>query len=54
MFLYLDVDFVDKLYEVGEAPGYDRSCWYDVKYTLGLEFPNLPYLIDGDIKLTET
>ena len=26
----------------------------DVKHTLGLAFPNLPYLIDGDFKLTET
>ena len=25
-----------------------------VKPTLGLEFPNLPYFIDGDFKMTET
>lgn len=24
------------------------------KFTLGLDFPNLPYLIDGDLKLTQT
>lgn len=24
------------------------------KQTLGLDFPNLPYLIDGDVKLTES
>merc|ERR1711934_1312239 len=26
----------------------------DVKHTLGLEFPILPYLMHGDLKLTET
>ena len=25
-----------------------------MKFTLGLEFPNLPYFVDGDFKLTET
>jgi len=28
--------------------------WQGRKFTLGLEFPNLPYLIDGDVKLTES
>ena len=26
----------------------------NVKDTLGLQFPNLPYFLDGDLKLTET
>ena len=25
-----------------------------MKPTLGLDFPNLPYLIDGDVKITES
>ena len=25
-----------------------------VKFTLGFDFPNLPYFIDGDFKLTES
>lgn len=45
---------------------YTDAIWQDVKYTdasqwfhgdkkhLGLDFPNLPYLIDGDFKLTES
>jgi glutathione S-transferase len=41
-------------YEVGDAPEYDTSSWFNVKPTLGLDFPNIPYLIDGDLKLTET
>ena len=27
--------------------------WNDAKNTLGLEYPQLPYIIDGDFKLTE-
>ena len=41
-------------YEQGDAPEFDSSCWFGVKFTLGLDFPNLPYLIDGDFKMTET
>ena len=33
---------------------WDRSDWRDEKFNLGMEFPNLPYLFDGDVKLTET
>nr|XP_047131840.1 glutathione S-transferase Mu 1-like [Hydra vulgaris] len=49
---YTKTEFEDKMYDVGDAPTYDRSAWTDVKYTLGLDLPNLPYFIDGDIKLT--
>ena len=55
MFAYLQVKFEDKEYEFGgTAEEVDRSKWLDVKQTLGLEYPNLPYLIDGNTKLTET
>lgn len=38
------------------AQSWDRSEWTNEKEanTLGMEYPNLPYLIDGDVKLTET
>jgi glutathione S-transferase len=41
------VPLVNKLYEPGQAgtPEYKKS-WMDVKFTLGLDFPNLPYLIE--------
>ena len=42
------------LFEYQQADNFDKSCWTDVKHTLGFDFPNLPYLIDGDFKLTET
>merc|ERR1711997_1297254 len=27
--------------------------WFDVKYKLGIPFPNLPYIIDGEVKISE-
>lgn len=48
------VDFTDKLYHCGPPPTFDRSEWLNEKFTLGLDFPNLPYLIDGDVKLTQS
>lgn len=42
------------MYAAGPAPDFDRSEWLNEKHTLGLDFPNLPYLIDDGIKLTET
>ena len=51
---YSEVDIEEVLYEAGEGPEFDLSSWRDVKFTLGLEFPNLPYLMDGDVKLTQT
>lgn len=52
---YCGVEFEDKMYAYGPGPDYDRGSWLNEKFTLGLELPNLPYMIDGDdIKLTET
>jgi len=54
LFAYLGVEFREKLYATGPAPDYDKSEWLDEKFNLGLDLPNLPYLIDGETKLTET
>ncbi|VUZ50764.1 unnamed protein product, partial [Hymenolepis diminuta] len=51
---YLGVDFEEKLYRFGPAPEYDREEWFDEKFKLSLDFPNLPYYIDGDFKLTQS
>lgn len=51
---YAGAEYKDTQYSCGPAPEFDRSAWTSVKYTLGLEFPNLPYLIDGDIKITQS
>ena len=54
MFYYLGVDFEDKVYPVGDAPEYDRSSWLNEKENMGMDYPNLPYLIDGETKISET
>ncbi|XP_078500908.1 glutathione S-transferase Mu 4-like isoform X3 [Lissotriton helveticus] len=51
---YTGTAYEDKHYVPGPAPDYDRSQWLKEKETLGLDFPNLPYLIDGDVKLTQS
>lgn len=50
---YKEVEFVDKLYPLGPAPKYDIAEWSADKPTLSLDFPNLPYYIDGEIRLTQ-
>ena len=44
MLEYLEVDYVNK----------HPEDWRGVKYNLGLKYPNLPYLVDGNVKLTES
>lgn len=51
---YTGEEYEDKYYVCGEAPNYDKTCWIDVKNKLGLDFPNLPYLLDGDRKITQS
>ncbi|XP_067951417.1 glutathione S-transferase Mu 7-like [Watersipora subatra] len=54
MLHYKEVDFEDKRYQQGAPPDFSREEWLKDKFNLGLDFPNLPYLIDGDLKMTET
>uniref|UniRef100_A0A5G2Q9Q5 Glutathione S-transferase n=1 Tax=Sus scrofa TaxID=9823 RepID=A0A5G2Q9Q5_PIG len=51
---YTDSSYEEKKYTMGDAPDYDRSQWLSEKFKLGLDFPNLPYLIDGAHKLTQS
>lgn len=51
---YAGVEYEDKLYKCGPPPTFDRSDWLNEKFTLGLDFPNLPYYIDGDVKLSQS
>ena len=47
---YTGTEFVDKKYEVtGSAPNWDVSSWFGIKFSLGLDFPNLPYYMDGKV-----
>jgi len=51
---YAGVEYEDKRYNIGPAPEWDRSEWLADKFNLGLDFPNLPYYIDGDVKISQT
>jgi hypothetical protein len=45
---YTDTDYEERIYEIGPAPDFDKSDWLRVKFNIGLDFPNLPYYIDGN------
>ena len=54
---YVGEPYEDKRYVQGPGPGFDKSCWTQVKDSiLGPEypFPNLPYLQDGDTVVTQS
>lgn len=48
------VQYDDKLYKCGGPPDFNRGDWLNEKFNLGLDFPNLPYYIDGDVKLSQS
>ena len=50
----MGVEYDEQQYEQGDAPEFSRAAWVNVKDTLNLQFPNLPYFIDGEMRLTET
>jgi glutathione S-transferase len=54
VFEYAKVPYNEVYYEVTDAPELSMKEWTDVKFTLGLDFPNLPYLIDKDVNVTES
>ncbi|GIX96608.1 glutathione S-transferase Mu 1 [Caerostris darwini] len=45
---YVKVDFEDKRYQ------FTQDGWQKDKFALGLDFPNLPYYMEGDVKLTQS
>ncbi|KAJ6222487.1 hypothetical protein RDWZM_001032 [Blomia tropicalis] len=54
---HLNIEFEETRYGFGndsEESFPNRDEWLAEKFTLGLEFPNLPYLFDGDFKMTES
>ena len=50
---YLKVNYKEQVYEQGDAPDFSTKQWTSVKDNLGLDFPNMPYFIDGEVRLTE-
>jgi len=54
MLEYLGVKYREDIYEQGDKEqNFSVSQWTDAKDSLGLSFPNLPYLIQGNYTLTE-
>ncbi|XP_026533703.1 glutathione S-transferase Mu 1-like isoform X4 [Notechis scutatus] len=52
---YTKTPYKDKYYVLGgKVPNMDMTDWTSVKEKLGLDFPNLPYLIDGDRKISQS
>ncbi|XP_040851549.1 glutathione S-transferase Mu 1-like isoform X2 [Ochotona curzoniae] len=51
---YTGTSYEEKHYTMGDGPDCDISQWLSEKFKLGLDFPNLPYLIDGTHKLTQS
>jgi len=51
---YTGTKYQNKMLSRGPAPDFDGSCWTDIKEFLGLDFPNLPYYIDGNVKMTQS
>lgn len=51
---YVDQPYEEKHYKFGPAPKFDKEEWFKEKFNLGLDFPNLPYYIDGDIKMSQS
>eukprot|EP00922_Rhytidocystis_sp_ex-Travisia-forbesii_P022437 GHVS01032847.1.p1 GENE.GHVS01032847.1~~GHVS01032847.1.p1 ORF type:complete len:235 (-),score=26.39 GHVS01032847.1:102-806(-) len=53
---YCKLPWRDTRYELQPMEGgqWDRREWTDVKFKLGFDLPNLPWLVDGSLKLTES
>ncbi|XP_063423322.1 glutathione S-transferase Mu 1-like isoform X1 [Mytilus trossulus] len=51
---YVGEQFEDVHYVLGDGPEFSKEAWLSVKHTLGLPFPDLPYYIDGEVKLTQS
>ncbi|CAG2100927.1 unnamed protein product [Medioppia subpectinata] len=51
---YTGTAYTDKQYDYGLTADTYRVHWLKDKFTLGLEFPNLPYYLDGDVRLTQS
>jgi len=52
LFHYLEVDFEDKYYDF--TPEMTKDYWYADREKLNLPLPNVPYLLDGPHKVTES
>ncbi|OMJ71888.1 hypothetical protein SteCoe_29804 [Stentor coeruleus] len=54
MLKHIGIDFEEQIYTQGQGPDFSRSQWINARDNLGLSFPNLPYLIDEDLRISES
>lgn len=40
---FTDTEFEDKTYDMGPAPDFSRSSWFDIKSTINVPFPNVSF-----------
>jgi glutathione S-transferase len=45
---FTETDYEEKTFELGPMDDYRNCEWFQIKQSLGLDFPNLPYYMDGD------
>lgn len=50
---YSGVRFTDYMYGDSERASATKEDYQTTKFNMGMDFPNLPYLWDGDLKITE-
>ncbi|XP_075469699.1 glutathione S-transferase Mu 4-like isoform X2 [Ascaphus truei] len=51
---YTGTPYEETRYVTRGAPDYDKSQWLEEMQMLGLDFPYMPYLLDGDVKLSHS
>ncbi|CAG0885431.1 unnamed protein product [Darwinula stevensoni] len=52
---FAGVEWEDKIYQLEPPNGPGRQAWArDKKDGLGLHFPNLPYFVDGELKMSQS
>lgn len=54
MLEHCGVDYDQRLFVCGPGPEFKRNDWTDVKDTFGLDFPNIPFYVDGEMRITES
>ena len=54
VFEYVGVQYAIKDFVQGDGPEFSREQWYIEKPSLAMDFPNLPFLFDGELKISET
>ncbi|VDO10737.1 unnamed protein product, partial [Rodentolepis nana] len=48
------LEYIGEPYEEKRVLHTESEQWFTNKYNLGFDFPNLPYLIDGDTRITQS